>query len=98
MIGCPLMENNYTPEQIERIEDLASIYMTISDMALLLDLDEAKLRIDINGRTEVAKVYRRGKAKSKEKLLRQEMELAQTGSPEALENTRKNLLDMEDDE
>lgn len=32
------------------------------------------------------------------KLLHQEMQLAYVGSPLALENTRNNLLDMEDDE
>ena len=33
-----------------------------------------------------------------ERELHQEMQLAYVGSPLALENTRNNLLDMEDDE
>ena len=47
---------------------------------------------------DVAKAYLRGKASSKVKLHTQEMMLAQVGSPLALENAAKNLLDMEDDE
>ena len=42
--------------------------------------------------------HRRGKAASKVKLHSQEMMLAQVGSPLAIENTHRNLLDMEDDE
>ncbi len=44
------------------------------------------------------KAYHRGKVLSKVQLRSQEMKLAQIGSPLALDNTRKNLLDMEDDE
>ena len=46
----------------------------------------------------VYKAYHRGKVLSKVKLHAQEMKLASIGSPLALDNTRKNLLDMEDDE
>ena len=59
---------NYTPEQLDQIEKFASIYLKISDMAVILE------------------------------LLHQEMLLSQVGSPLAIENTHKNLLDMEDDE
>ena len=57
------------------------------------------LRIDIADRgTDVSKAYRRGKAASKVKLHSQEMMLAQVGSPLAIENAHRSLLDMEDDE
>ena len=56
-------------------------------------------REDIADRTsEVSKAYRRGKAGSKVKLHSQEMMLEQVGSPLAIENAHRNLLDMEDDE
>ncbi len=48
--------------------------------------------------SDVSKAYRRGKAASKVKLHSQEMMLAQVGSPLAIENAHRNLLDMEDDE
>ena len=89
----------YTPEQLDQIEKFASIYLKISDMAVILDIAPEQLRWDISQKdTEVSRRYYRGKATSKVKLLHQEMLLAQVGSPLAIENTHKNLLDMEDDE
>ena len=68
-------------------------------MLVNLDVSPTLLREDIADRnSEVSKRYHRGKAASRVKLLHQEMQLAYVGSPLALENTRNNLLDMEDDE
>ena len=90
---------DYTPQQLEQVEKLASIYMKITDIALVIEVDPYELRADIsNEKSEVSRRYRRGKANSKAELLAQEMQLAKVGSPLALENARKNLLDMEDDE
>ena len=89
----------YQPEILKQIEQFASIYLKISDMAVILDIPTERLREDIANRsTEVSKCYHRGKAASKVKLLHQEMQLAYVGSPLALENAQKNLMDMEDDE
>lgn len=88
----------YTQEQLDKITDLASIFMTISDIALIMDVDEQELRSDIASQSCARIAYRRGKAMSKEELLRQEMKLAKTGAPQALENTKRALQDMEDDE
>ncbi|MBD5505630.1 MAG: hypothetical protein HDR09_18290 [Lachnospiraceae bacterium] len=89
----------YSDSELQQIEKFASIYLKISDMAVILDVPANVLREDIADRsTEVSKAYRRGKAASKVKLHSQEMMLAQVGSPLALENARNNLLDMEDDE
>ena len=90
---------NYTDEELSQIEQYASIYLKISDIAVILGVPAEQLRSDIaDHNTEVSLRYRRGKAASKVKLLHQEMMLAQVGSPLAIENTHKNLLDMEDDE
>ena len=89
----------YTEEQLKQVEQFASIYLKISDMAVILDVSPTLLRENIADRnSEVSKRYHRGKAASRVKLLHQEMQLAYVGSPLALENTRNNLLDMEDDE
>ena len=89
----------YTEDTLTKIEQYASIYLKISDMAVILGISPTVLRSDIADRTtEVSKRYHRGKAASRVKLLHQEMQLAYVGSPLALENTRNNLLDMEDDE
>ena len=90
---------NYTKEQLEEIEKYASIFLPISDMAVILDIPAEQLREDIKDRQNMASnAYLRGKLASKVKLHTQEMMLAQVGSPLALENAAKNLLDMEDDE
>lgn len=90
---------NYSETQLQEIEKFASIYLPISEMAVILDVPTEVLRNDIaHKETEVSRAYYRGKVASKVKLLAQEMQLAQVGSPLALENTHRNLLDMEDDE
>ena len=90
---------DYSEDILTKIEQYASIYLKISDMAVILGISPTTLRSDIADRTtEVSKRYHRGKAASRVKLLHQEMQLAYVGSPLALENTRNNLLDMEDDE
>lgn len=86
-------------EMLEQIEQLASIYMPIRDIALIIEVDETALREAIQSQTTPAsRAYRKGKALSKVALHQQEMNLARVGSPLALENARQNLLDMEDDE
>ena len=88
-----------TEEVLTQIEQYASIYLKISDMAVILDIPAEQLRSAIADRTtEISKRYHRGKATSKIKLLHQEMQLAYIGSPLALDNTSRNLMDMEDDE
>lgn len=90
---------NYSDNVLGKIEEYASIYLKISDIAVLVDVPADELRADIADRsTDVSKAYLRGKAGSKVKLHSQEVLLAQVGSPLALENARANLLDMEDDE
>ena len=89
----------YSEEVLTQIEQYASIFLPITDMAVILDIPAEKLREDIsNKKSEVAKRYLRGKATSKVKLHNQEMMLAYVGSPLALENAQRNLMDMEDDE
>lgn len=89
----------FTPDQIDQVSKYASIFLPISDMAMLLDIPAEILRDEIRNRgSEVSKAYYRGKAASKVKLHQQEMMLAQVGSPLAIENAHRNLLDMEDDE
>ena len=89
----------YSDDTLKQIEQYASIYLKISDMAVILGIPAETLRQDIADKTTpVSNAYHRGKAASRVKLLHQEMQLAYVGSPLALENTRNNLLDMEDDE
>ncbi len=89
----------YSQPVLQKIEEFASIYLKISDIAAILDVPADVLRSDIADRSsDVSKAYRRGKATSKVELHSQEMMLAKVGSPLAIENAHRNLLDMEDDE
>ena len=89
----------FSKEELEQIEKWASIYLPISDMAILMSIPADMLKDEIRNRnTDVSKAYHRGKALSRVKLHHQEMLLAQVGSPLAIENAHRNLLDMEDDE
>lgn len=89
----------YSEHQLQLIELNASIYMKISEIAILIDVDAVELRQDIADRsTEASRRYLRGKISARARLLEQEMKLAQIGSPLALDNVRNNLMDMEDDE
>ncbi len=89
----------YSDQELKKIEEWAQIYLPVSDMAVILDVPPETLREDIRDKTSPAyKAYHRGKVFSKVQLRTQEMKLARIGSPLALDNTRKNLLDMEDDE
>lgn len=89
----------YSTLQIEQIEKMAALYMTITDIATILNVSSEQLRWDISQKdTDVSKAYHKGKASLKLALRTQETMLAKVGSPLALDNCRKNLLDMEDDE
>lgn len=91
-MGCLQSKNT-------QIEQYVSIYLKISDMAVILGISATQLREDIADKSaEVSRRYNRSKAASRVKLLHQKMQLAYVGSPLALENKRNNLLDMEDDE
>lgn len=73
--------------------------MKISEMASILCVDAIELREDIMALNSPAnQAYLNGKNSTKLLLREQEMELAKVGSPQAIQNMREALLDMEDDE
>ena len=83
----------YTEEQLSQIEKFASIYLKISDMAVILDLPAEQLREDIARKeSDVSKRYYRGKASSKVKLLHQEMLLAQVNAAINIQKEGLRLL------
>lgn len=84
---------------ISTIEKLSSIFLPISDIATIIEMNPAQLRMKIQDESSPESVaYRRGKAKAKAKIRAQEMELAQLGSPLGVQNVRDNLIDMESEE
>ena len=90
---------NYSKEQLNEIKKMASVYMTITEMASIMEISKEDLKNDILMEGSPAnRAYYSGKNSTKLLLRKQEMELAKVGSPLALENCRAALLDMEDDE
>lgn len=90
---------NYSEKQIKDIEGYAAIYLPVSDIAILIGVEPGALRDDLRDTSHPASIaYRRGKLTTKVALHAQEVKLASVGSPLAIENARRNLMDMEDDE
>lgn len=73
---------------IEKLEDLASLFLTIDEIAVLLDTDAEMLRRQIrHGKNDIALAYQRGKLKTIVEIRRQTITFAKKGSPSA-----ENLL------
>ena len=89
----------YSNKELQQIEQMASLYLPISDIAVILGINAEVLRRDIKTKdSPAANAYVKGKVSSKIALRKQEMMLAKVGSPLALDNVRRALMDMEDDE
>lgn len=90
---------DYSTQQLEKIKELAECLTPLSDMAVLLDVDIDELRLDIRNRsTPVSRAYHYAKATTALKLRKQEIELANVGSPLAVQLTNGYLLNMDSDE
>lgn len=90
---------DYSTELIEQVKELASCLTPISDMAVLLDVDVNRLRLDIlDKKSAVSRAYHHAKATTALKLRKQEIELANVGSPLAVSLTNGYLLNMDSDE
>lgn len=89
----------FTDKELQQIEQMASLYLSVTDIATILGVWPEELRKQIHIKGNKASIaYYRGKAMRKLELRKQEIQLAQVGSPLALENARLALIDMEDDE
>ncbi len=90
---------NLSLSQIEQIRELASLLTPIRDIAVLIDVDEDLLRVELsNSKSLARRAYAYSKAKSALQLRKQEIELANVGSPLAVQLTSSYLLDMTSDE
>lgn len=77
-------------DKIAAIEDYASLFLTIDEIALLLDLDAETLRREIRfKKSDLAKAYWRGKLQTVIAMRRQTLTYSTKGSPTA-ENLMQN--------
>lgn len=82
-------------DQLLLIEEYASLFCSIDEIALLIDVNEAELRREIRKKSsEVARYYFRGKLTTQVKLRRQTKLFAEKGSPQA-EQTMKQLYERQ---
>lgn len=86
----------YNEELLLKIEEYAGLLTTISDMAVLLDIDEDVLRDDITNKSSIVSLrYRKAKATTELELRRQEIDLAKLGSPIAIELVQKYKMNQQ---
>ena len=75
-------------DQIAIIEDYASLFLTIDEIAMLMNLDAETLRREIRHKqSDLAKAYWRGKLRTVVAMRRQTLTYAEKGSP-----TAENLM------
>lgn len=81
-----------TLPQTELIEEYASMFFTIKEIALLINCSEIELRNQIsNVNHDFHQAYNRGKMKTTLMVRKQEIELARLGSPVAIELMQKYM-------
>lgn len=88
-----------TSQQIDRIKELASMLTPVSDIAVLMDIDERIFREILSDKSHLASLaYRKGKAERALQIRQNELELAEAGSPLAVQLIGSYLRDMDSDE
>lgn len=71
-------------ELLEKIEEYASLFFTVDEISLMLDLSPTDFRREVRyGKSDLAKAYHRGKLKTMVEIRRLTVEFAKKGSPQA---------------
>ena len=93
------MQQNYTTKQLEKIKEYASVFMRVTDIAILLDLDIDKLKNDIQTNdNEAFKAYHKGKLETVLTYQTQEVQLGLDGSPLSAELIKEFITNQNMDE
>lgn len=89
----------YTESQLAKIREYAGLFLTITDISFLIEVDADELRNDIeNHCTEVSKAYHLGKLDKIIPLRKIEIEQAELGSNTSIELMQKYKQQQEADE
>lgn len=90
---------DYSIEQLEKIKELASCLTPITDIAVLMKLDMRSFREDVRNTVHpVSVAYREGKAETSLKIRRNELQLADAGSPLVVQLMNSYLINMDSEE
>lgn len=77
---------NLTEQQIKEIEELAGLFLTADEIAILLDIDVDLFMKTIHTKKgPIYKAYFKGKTRSKKQIRENVVKLARNGSPQAEE-------------
>ena len=86
---------NLTDNETLTLREYAGLLLSISDIAVLLSVDEDELRSEINNKsTKLSQTYRLGKMLTIVELRKQEIDMAKLGSPMAVELTQKYIIEQ----
>lgn len=89
---------DYSTELLEKIRNLAEKLTTISEISVLLDIDERELRDDISTYgSDARRAFLEGYAKTALKVRKRNLELSEAGSPAAEEEVRFYIRKMLDE-
>lgn len=90
-----MTEDRWTPELLERVRELACALTPLPDMAVLLDVPLAELRVALtDGGHPFTRIYRRTKAEVLLDIRRRQLDLFEAGAPSAADNVAQYVRDM----
>ena len=85
----------YNSSQLEKVQEYAGLLMNVSDISVLIGVNEDGFREDIsNKNTAVSIAFRKGQIETILELRKQEIEMAKLGSPMAVELIQKYIIDQ----
>lgn len=86
-------------DKLSKIEELATMLTPVEQVAVLLSIDPHELTMLVRDKTtQVSIAYRRGVAQTALELRAQEIELAKSGSPLAVQLAHSYLKNLDLDE
>lgn len=75
---------NLSEEQLKQVQEYASLFLTIDEIAILLEIDFSDLKKAVCSKTNSAyKAYNKGKLLTKIELRKNVIKMAKHGSPQA---------------
>lgn len=90
---------NLTENQLNKIKELSGLFLSPSEIAVLLDLDIAKFNECINNQSsDIYKYYLLGKSETKQAIRTNVLKMARNGSPAAEELAEKYMKEQQQQE
>jgi hypothetical protein len=89
----------YTKEQEEQVEKLAKLLFSISEIAIIIDVDKEELKEDIAfSKHIISRIYHLAKFSTLARMREQEIEMAELGSNTAIEIVKNYAITQKLDE